>query len=72
MRSKRIVWSTVSNAAVRSRRMRSEGDPASAVVSRSFVTLSKAVSVLWAERNPFFKQVVVFEVVLKLRRNYLL
>lgn len=48
--SRRIVWSTVSNAAVRSRRMRSEGDPASAVISRSFVTLSKAVSVLWADK----------------------
>lgn len=33
-------------AAARSRRMRSEGDPASAVISRSFVTLSKAVSTL--------------------------
>lgn len=47
-----MVWSTVSNAAVKSRRMSSDGDPESTVIRRSFVTLSRAVSVLWPERKP--------------------
>ena len=51
-RCMRMRWSTVSNAAVRSRRMRSDGEPASAVISRSLVTLTRAVSVLWPERKP--------------------
>ena len=46
------MWSTVSKAAVRSRRIRSDGDPESAVIRRAFVTLSRAVSVLWPERKP--------------------
>ncbi len=45
-------WSTVSNAAVRSRRMSKEGDPESAAIRRSLVTLNNAVSVLWAVRKP--------------------
>ena len=40
------------NAADKSRRMRREGEPASAVISRSFVTLIRAVSVLWEEQKP--------------------
>ena len=35
---KRMPWSTVSNAAERSRRMRREGEPASDDMRRSFVT----------------------------------
>ena len=49
---KRIPWSTVSNAAERSRRMRREGEPASDDMRRLFVTLTREVSVLWAERKP--------------------
>ena len=45
-RSSKMLWSTVSKAAVRSRRMRREGEPASAAIKRSFVTLTRAVSVL--------------------------
>ena len=44
-----MLWSTVSKAADRSRRMRSDGEPVSAAISRSLVTLTRAVSVLWAE-----------------------
>ena len=47
-----MLWSTVSKAEDRSRRMRGDGDPVSAAISRSFVTLTRAVSVLWAERKP--------------------
>ncbi len=47
-----MLWSTVSNAAVRSRRMRRDGEPESAASRRSFVTLTKAVSVLWPGRKP--------------------
>ena len=46
---KRMPWSTVSNTAERSRRMRREGKPASDDMRRLFVTLTRAVSVLWAE-----------------------
>ena len=51
-RFRRMSWSTVSKAAERSRRMRREGEPASDDLRRSFVTLTSAVSVLWAERKP--------------------
>ena len=47
-----MVWSTVSNAADKSRRMRREGEPLSAAMRMSLVTLTSAVSVLWAERKP--------------------
>ena len=50
--SRRMVWSKVSKAADKSRRMRREGEPESAAIRRSFVTLTRAVSVLCAERNP--------------------
>jgi len=51
-RWRRMLWSTVLNAAVKSRRIRRVGEPASAVIGRSFVTLTRAVSVLWPGRNP--------------------
>ena len=44
MRFSRMSWSTVSNAADRSRRMRREGEPASDDI-RSFVTLTSAEEV---------------------------
>ncbi len=47
-RWRRTSWSMVSNAAVRLRVMRSDGEPASAAISRSFVT--RDVSVRWTER----------------------
>lgn len=50
-----------------------DGDPASAAMNRSFITLSNAVSVLWAERKPDWNfsyiQVVVLEVVLQLLQD---
>ena len=42
----------VSNAAVRSRRMRIEREPVSASRRRSLVILMRAVSVLWWGRKP--------------------
>jgi len=51
-RFRSMPWSTVSKAADRSSSMRSDGEPASAVIRRSFVTLTRAVSVLWAWRKP--------------------
>lgn len=42
-----MAWSTVSESADRSRRMSSDGESVSSAISMSFVTLSKAVSVLW-------------------------
>ena len=51
-RWRRMWWSTVSKAAVRSRRMSRDGEPASADISRSLVTLARAVSVLWPGRKP--------------------
>ena len=51
-RWRRMLWSMVSKAAVRSRRIRSDVEPASAVIRRSLVTLTRAVSVLWPERKP--------------------
>ena len=48
----KMAWSTVSNAADRSRRMRKEGEPESDDIRRSFVTLTRAVSVLWAGWKP--------------------
>lgn len=51
-RCSRMLWSIVSNAADRSRRIRRDGEPASDDNRRSFVTLTSAVSVLWAERKP--------------------
>lgn len=41
-----VLWSTVSEAAVRSRRMRRDGEPA--VIRRLLVTMTSAVSVLYA------------------------
>ena len=41
-----MVWSMVSKAALRSRRRRMLSEPESDVSRRSFVTLSRAVSVL--------------------------
>ena len=51
-RFNKMAWSTVSNAAYRSRRMRREGEPESDDIRRSFVTFTRAVSVLWAGRKP--------------------
>ena len=48
----KMAWSTVSNAADRSRRMRKEGEPESNDIRRSFVTFTRAVSVLWAGWQP--------------------
>uniref|UniRef100_A0A669B1R4 C2H2-type domain-containing protein n=1 Tax=Oreochromis niloticus TaxID=8128 RepID=A0A669B1R4_ORENI len=45
-RSNRILWSTVSNAALRSSRTSTEMSPLSEAIRRSFVTFTKAVSVL--------------------------
>lgn len=50
-RSRRSVWSTVSKAELRSRRIKIEHLPTS-TVQKSFVTLGIAVSVLWCFRNP--------------------
>ena len=50
--SRRMVWEMVSNAAVRSRRMRIEREPVSAARRRSLVILMRAVSVLWWGRKP--------------------
>ena len=44
-----------SNAANRSRRMRREGEPESDDIRGLFVTLTSAVSVLWAVRKPDWK-----------------
>lgn len=41
-----------SKAALRARRMRMDKSPESAVIRRSLVILSKAVSVLWWGRKP--------------------
>lgn len=43
---RRMEWEMVSKAAFRSRRMRMDKSPASAVIRRSLVILSRAVSVL--------------------------
>ena len=45
------VWSTVSNAALRSRRIRREGNLTPAAISRSFTTLYRAVfsAVCWTK-----------------------
>ncbi len=51
-RWRRMLWSTVSNAELRSRRIKRDGEPVSAFISRSFVTRTKADSVLWPERKP--------------------
>ena len=48
----RMLWLTVSKAALRSRRMRMLREPVSAEVRRSFRTLRRAVSVLWRGRKP--------------------
>ena len=47
-----MEWWMVSNAALRSRRMRILSEPVSADRRRSFVTLRRAVSVLCLLRNP--------------------
>lgn len=49
---KRILWSTVSKAAVRSRSTRIAELPESTVKRRSLNTLKRAVSVLWRDLNP--------------------
>jgi hypothetical protein len=46
-----VVDKCVSKAAVKSKRMRSDGEPVSAAIRRSLVTLTKAVSVLGQGRN---------------------
>ena len=50
-RSRRVEWEMVSNAALRSRRMRMDNCPESAASRRSFVILMRAVSVLWREQK---------------------
>ncbi len=52
---KRILWSIVSNAPLRSRSTNREMQPRSDDKSRSFVTLMRAVSVLWDGLNPDWK-----------------
>lgn len=54
-RERRMEWLMVSNAALRSRRMRMVRKPESAERSISFVTFSRAVSVLCLERKPDWK-----------------
>lgn len=51
-RDRRMEWLMVSNAAVRSRRMRILRLPESEERRRSLVTFSRAVSVLCLERKP--------------------
>ena len=46
----KMLWSTVSKAADKSRRTRRDSSPPSAARSRSDVTLRSAVSVEWLER----------------------
>lgn len=46
-RRRRMEWSMVSKAALRSRRRSKEREPESEASRRSFVTLMRAVSVLW-------------------------
>ena len=48
----RMEWSMVSNAALRSRNTNTEHAPESAAISKSFVTLRRAVSVLCNLRKP--------------------
>ena len=55
-----VCHDPVSNTADRSRSIRREGEPASAAICRVFVTLTRAVSVLWAERKLDWKQVIFF------------
>ncbi len=52
---KRILWSIVLNAALRSSSTNREIQPRSDDTSRSFVTLMRAVSVLWDGVNPDWK-----------------
>ena len=52
---RRVRCEMVSNAALRSRRMRMESEPVSAAVRRSLVILIRAVSVLWRGRKPDWK-----------------
>ncbi len=52
---KRMLWLIVSNAALRSRSINREIQPRSDDKSRSFVTLMRAVSVLWDGLNPDWK-----------------
>ena len=62
-RFNKMAWSTGSNAADRSRRMRREGEPESDDIRRSFVTFTRAVSVLLAGRKTrleFFIDVIEF------------
>ena len=51
----KILWSTVSNAAVRSSRIRMAQSPVSVVNSRSLKTFSSADSVLWRALKPDWK-----------------
>ena len=51
----KIWWSIVSNAALRSNRMRTDTNPWSEAIRRSLVTLARAVSVLWLALNPDWK-----------------
>ncbi len=52
---KRMLWSIVSNAVLRSSSTNREIQPRSDDKSRSFVTLMRAVSVLWDGVNPDWK-----------------
>ena len=54
-RTRSSGWEMVSKAAARSRRTRVVSNPESAVRRRSFVILTKAVSVLCLERKPDWK-----------------
>ena len=47
-----MLWSIVSNAALRSSNTNRETQPRSDDKSKSFVTLTRAVSVLWYGLNP--------------------
>jgi len=49
---KRMLWSIVSNAALRSSNTNREIQPQSDDKSKSFGTLMRAVSVLWYSLNP--------------------
>ena len=51
----KMWWSLVSNAALRSNRTRTDTNPWSEAIRRSFVTFAKAVSVLWLGLKPDWK-----------------
>ncbi len=62
----KIEWSTVSNAADKSKRTRTTESPESVAKRISFNTLKKAISVLWADLKPDWKISVIQ---LRFRKN---